>query len=454
MTLRSTNPATGELVAEYDEATSGEVEACLAQASTAFERWRHVEPAARASLLRALAARLRESVDELAQLATLEMGKILPESRGEVVKSAWFCEYAAEFGPAALAPRPIPGGHSENYVVREPVGPLLALMPWNFPYVQVFRFAPAALMAGNVVILKHASNVPQCALRIAELFTEAGFPQGVFQTLLAEPDVVEPLLADPRLKGLTLTGSDQVGSQVAALAGRQLKHAVLELGGSDAFVVLDDADIALAARVGCRARNINVGQACIAAKRFIVVDSVADRFESELTERVRALRVGDPRDPATDVGPMVNERARERLRGQVEDSVAKGAVLRVGGFDWDGPGSYVRPMVLTDVTPDMRVFHEETFGPVAPLLRVRDESEAIAAANASAFGLGATVMSSDVERARSVADRLEAGMVFVNTLVASDARLPFGGQKRSGLGRELGEWGFLEFTNLKSVAIA
>jgi succinate-semialdehyde dehydrogenase/glutarate-semialdehyde dehydrogenase len=353
-----------------------------------------------------------------------------------------------------LSPRRIEGAQIENWVRYEPLGVLLAVMPWNFPYVQVFRFAPSALIAGNVVVLKHASNIPQCALKIEELFLEAGVPQGVFQTLLVEPSAVEGLISDRRVRGVTLTGSDAAGSKVAAIAGRELKTSVMELGGSDPFIVLDDADIQHAAAEGCRARNINAGQACISAKRFIVLEEVADAFEDALVEQVAQLRVGDPLDADTQVGPLARADLVDALRSQVDDSVAQGATVRTGGFDWDGPGSFVRPIVVTDVTSDMRVFREETFGPVAAVVRVPDEAAAIRVANDSIYGLGASVFSADLDRAKRVAEQLEAGMVFINAIVVSDARLPFGGVKRSGYGRELGEWGLREFTDVKSIAVA
>jgi succinate-semialdehyde dehydrogenase/glutarate-semialdehyde dehydrogenase len=327
------------------------------------------------------------------------------------------------------------------------------VMPWNFPYVQVFRFAPPALAAGNVALLKHASNIPGCAVMIEEVFQAAGFPDGVFQTLLVGSGAVEGILSDPRVRGVALTGSDGAGSKVAAVAGRTLKPSVMELGGSDPFVVLQDADLRAAAIEGCRGRNINAGQACIAAKRFIVVDSVADEFEALLAEAAAGLKVGDPLEADTDVGPLARPDLVDDLRRQVEASTAAGAELLVGGFDADGPGCFVRPIVLTGVTPDMPVFREETFGPVAAITRARDEPEAIALANQTPYGLGASIWTNDLDRGRRVAERIEAGMVFVNSIVFSDARLPFGGMKRSGYGRELGEDGIREFVDVKSVAL-
>lgn len=453
MPLRAINPATGEQLASFDEATESEVSEALDRSEAAFAEWRARPIAERAVLIRRLAEVLRENTDELARFATLEMGKILAESEGEVEKSALFCEYMAERGPELLAPRRIEGGQDENYVRFEPLGTVLAVMPWNFPYVQVFRFAPSALVAGNVVLLKHASNVPQCALKVEEMFRRAGFPEGVFQTLLVGPAAVEGIIADGRVRGVTLTGSDVAGSRVAEIAGRELKPAVMELGGSDPFVVLDDADLELAVSEGCRARNINAGQACIAAKRLIVVDEIADEFEAKLAGAVEELRVGDPLDPETQVGPLARQDLVEELERQVNDSVAEGAEIVTGGFDWEGEGSFVRPLVLSGVTPEMTVFREETFGPVAAVVRVPDEEAAIAAANDSDFGLGASVFSRDLDRARRVAERIDAGMVFVNAIVVSDPRLPFGGMKRSGFGRELGEWGIQEFVDVKSIAV-
>jgi succinate-semialdehyde dehydrogenase/glutarate-semialdehyde dehydrogenase len=453
MSLIAVNPADGRELGRFEEASAAELEAALTSAHDAFAAWRRRPVAERAALLGALAGALRQRAPELARQATLEMGKPIREAEAEVEKSAAFCEYYAANAERLLAAQRIEAGGVENYVRFEPLGIVLAVMPWNFPYVQVFRFAPPALAAGNVALLKHASNIPHCARLIEEVFLAAGFPAGVFQTLLVGSSAVEGILADPRVRGVALTGSDGAGSQVAAVAGRTLKPSVMELGGSDPFVVLEDADLRQAAAEGCRGRNINAGQACIAAKRFIVVDAVADEFEAALVDAVGALRVGDPLDPATDVGPLARADLVEELRRQVEASTAAGAELRVGGFDPDGPGCFVRPIVLTGVTADMPVFREETFGPVAAVTRVADEAEAIALANDSEFGLGASIWTRDLDRARRVAEQIEAGMVFVNSIVFSDARLPFGGMKRSGYGRELGEFGIREFVEVKSVAL-
>jgi succinate-semialdehyde dehydrogenase/glutarate-semialdehyde dehydrogenase len=451
MTLISTNPATGAELGRFDEATPAQVDAAVDRAQAAFAGWRDRPLAERSALVGGLAGTLRSHAEELAALATAEMGKILGEAAAEVEKSAGFCEYYAEQAERMLAPERIEGGQLENWIHHVPLGPIVAVMPWNFPYVQVFRFAPAMLVAGNVVLLKHAPNVSGCAVRIAELFAEAGFPEGTFQTVLSDVDAVEQMLRDPRVRGVTLTGSERAGSSVAAIAGRELKSSVLELGGSDPFVVLEDADVDRAAAAAVTSRFTNAGQACINAKRLIVVEQVADAFEQAVMDRTAALRVGDPTDPETQIGPLAQPRFAEVLKGQVEDSVAAGAQLRTGGFR---EGSWVDPIVLTGVDRSMRVFREETFGPVAAIARVADEEAAIALANDSDFGLGASVWTADLERGHRVGARIEAGMVFVNAVVVSDARLPFGGTKRSGYGRELGPWGMREFTEVRSIAIA
>jgi succinate-semialdehyde dehydrogenase/glutarate-semialdehyde dehydrogenase len=454
MTLTAINPADGTELGRFEEATGEQVSAAIERAQSAFREWRERPLADRCELLRSLAATLRANKGELAREATLEMGKILREAEGEVEKSAVFCEYYADNAERLLAPEVIEdGGAVENYVRYEPLGVVLAVMPWNFPYVQVFRFAPPTLVAGNVALLKHASNIPGCAVKIEAVFREAGFPEGVFQTLLVGSRAVEGILSDDRVRGVALTGSEAAGSEVAAAAGRNLKRSVMELGGSDPFIVLEDADLDAAARAGCRGRNINAGQACIASKRFIVVDAVAHEFEKKLTDAVAALEVGDPLEPATDVGPLARPDLVDDLRRQVDESVADGAVVATGGFDVDRPGCFVRPIVMTGVTPDMAVFREETFGPVAAVVRVSDADEAVAVANDSDFGLGASVWTSDLERGKQVASRVDSGMVFVNSIVFSDARLPFGGTKRSGYGRELGEYGIREFVDVKSVAV-
>jgi succinate-semialdehyde dehydrogenase / glutarate-semialdehyde dehydrogenase len=454
MTMLSINPATGEEIARFPEASWKEIDEALALADHQFREWRATSFSARAELVRRVGALVRENRDELADLAITEMGKVLTEARAEVEKSAGFCDYYAERAEEFLAPQQIEGGQIENWVAYEPLGPVLAVMPWNFPFVQVFRFAPSLLMAGNTVILKHAPNVSLCALRIAELFAEAGFPDGAFQTLLASQDDVGRIVADDRVRAVTLTGSERAGSAVAAAAGKAIKPVVLELGGSDPFIVLEDADIPFTAAAAVRSRFFNSGQSCINAKRILVLESIAEEFEAALVAETEALRFGDPTDERSQVGPLAGERFVEALRGQVQESVEAGARLRCGGFEDSAPGAFVRPMVLTGVTKRMRAFREETFGPVATVTRVADEDEAIALANDSDFGLGASIWSRDLERARGLAPRVAAGMVFINEVVASDVRLPFGGVKRSGIGRELGRWGMLEFVQMKSIAVA
>ncbi|HZO04784.1 MAG TPA: aldehyde dehydrogenase family protein [Solirubrobacterales bacterium] len=454
MAIESVNPATNETLRSFEAYAPAQVDSLISTAHAAFAEWSRRPLEQRTELVRGAGELLRSNRDELAELATLEMGKVFKEAAFEVEKAAGFCDYYADRAARFLAPRQIEGGQAENWVRYEPLGAILAVMPWNFPYVQVFRFAPAMLVAGNVVLLKHASNVPQCALRIERLFAEAGLPAGAFTTLLIGSGEVARVLADERVRAVTLTGSEQAGSQVAAVAGRELKHSVMELGGSDPFIVLADADVADAARKGARARTSNTGQACINAKRFIVLEEVAEEFEAALIDEVARLRVGDPMSPETDIGPLAHQGAVEDLRRQVASSVAAGAAVAVGSCEVDRPGAYVEPMVITGVTPEMSVFREETFGPVAAVTRVPDERTAIALANDSAYGLGASIWTADLERAQELAGELEAGMVFVNEIVVSDARLPFGGSKRSGYGRELGEWGIHEFTQIKSIAVS
>ncbi|MGZ6617305.1 MAG: NAD-dependent succinate-semialdehyde dehydrogenase [Solirubrobacteraceae bacterium] len=451
--LVAVNPATGEAIARYQEMSTAEMRSALRGADKAWNRWRQTSFEERARLMRAAGRLLGERADRYGRLMALEMGKPIAAGRSEAEKCAMACEYYADNAERLLAPQSIEAGGVENYVRFEPIGVVLAVMPWNFPYVQVFRFAPPALVAGNVALLKHASNIPGCAVKIEEMFRRAGFPEGVFQTLLVGAGAVEPILADARVRGVALTGSEAAGTKVAATAGSNLKRSVMELGGSDPFIVLPDADLDAAAREGSRGRNINAGQACIASKRFIVVDSVADAFEEKLVEVVGSLRVGDPLDPATDVGPLARQDLVDDLRAQVEASEDAGARVLTGGFDVDLPGSFVRPIVITGVTAEMPVFREETFGPAAAIIRVADEEEAIAVANDTSYGLGASVWTRDLEHGKDVAARVDAGMVFINSIVFSDARLPFGGVKRSGYGRELGEYGIREFVQVKSVAV-
>jgi len=450
MAIVSVNPTTGEELRRFDEHGWADVDRALDRAWTARLAWRETPPGARAARFAEVAAHLRHERPRLAGLLTVEMRKPIVEAEAEVEKCAWTADWYAEHAEGMLAPRSVPTTATESYVRFQPLGVILAVMPWNFPLWQVFRAAIPAIAGGNVMVLKHASNVPQAALAAEEAFRRAGFPEGVFQALLVGSDVVEKIVRDRRVAGVTLTGSDRAGAQVAQVAGGALKKSVLELGGSDPFVVLADADVPAAARVGCRARNQNNGQSCIAAKRFVVVEDVADEFEELFCEAVAALRVGDPMERDTQVGPLAREDLLEQLERQVRESVAMGARAVVGGGRLDRRGYYFQPTVLTGVGRDMPVFREETFGPVAAVTRVRDERDAIEVANDSDYGLGSSIWTNP-ERGKRLARRMEAGAVFVNGMVASDARLPFGGIKRSGYGRELSEFGLYEFQNVQTV---
>jgi len=451
--MQSINPATEEVLATFEEFSPAQVERALAASTAAFAGWRRTPFAERSRVIKAATAYLRQHKTRLAGLMTAEMGKPIVEAEAEVEKCAWNCDFYAENAERFLANEPVPSSASASYVAFEPLGSILAIMPWNFPFWQVFRFAAPALMAGNACLLKHASNVPQCALAIEEVWREAGLPDGVFQTLLVPGSGVDALIEDDRVQAATLTGSDLTGSKVAASCGRLLKKTVLELGGSDPFIVLADADLGVAAEVAARARNQNAGQSCIAAKRFIVVEEVADRFASLLAEATARLRVGDPTRRDTQVGPLARDDLRDALDDQVQRSLREGARAVVGGQRLQGRGFYYAPTVLVGVTPAMPVFREETFGPVAAVIRARDASAAIALANDSIFGLGASLWTQDLGRATALAREIQAGSVFINGMVASDPRLPFGGVKRSGYGRELSEFGIREFVNIQTVWI-
>jgi len=404
--------------------------------------------------MREAAQTLRTRRAEYARTMTLEMGKPIVQGEAEVDKCAWVCEYYADHAEAFLAEQPRETEASRSYVRFDPLGPVLAVMPWNFPFWQVFRFAAPALMAGNAGVLKHASNVPRCALAIEEVFREAGFPRGLFSTVLVGSSAVAALIANPRIVAVTLTGSDRAGSKVAEQAGRELKKTVLELGGSDPFIVLADADLAAAARTAAEARLINSGQSCIAAKRFIVVEPVADQFLDRFLDELRSRRMGDPLVRGTQVGPQARIDLRDLLHEQVAESVKRGAKLLLGGEVPAGKGAFYPPTLLAAVDKGMPAFDEETFGPVAAVIRAKDEADAVRLANDSTFGLGASLWTEDRVRAERLAAQIEAGSVFVNGVVKSDPRLPFGGIKRSGYGRELSEYGIREFVNVKSVWIA
>lgn len=453
MTMQSINPANGEVLATFPEMTDAEVDRALAKAQEAYVAWRKTSFTARAAKVHALAGLIRKKRDDLARLATIEMGKPITQARAEVEKCAWGCEYYAENAEKLLASEHIATSATESYVAYRPLGVILAIMPWNFPFWQVFRPIAPAMMAGNAMVLKHASNVPQCALAIQDVMEEAGFPEGLFRTLLISGSRAERVVEDPRVRMVTLTGSDLAGSQVAATAGKVLKKLVLELGGSDPFVVLGDADLATAAKTAATARNQNSGQSCIAAKRFLVDADVSAEFERRFVEAVAALKVGDPMDPATDVGPLARNDLRDALDQQVRGSVQRGATVALGGGRIEGPGFYYQPTILTGVNPEMPVFREETFGPVAAVMRFKGEDEAIRLANDTVYGLGASVWTGDAKKAQVMAAEIESGNLFVNGMVASDPRLPFGGVKRSGYGRELSELGIRELVNIQTVWI-
>jgi succinate-semialdehyde dehydrogenase/glutarate-semialdehyde dehydrogenase len=451
MSIATINPSSGALVRAFAEADPEEIETALTRAHHAAASWRQTPIRERLAMLTRAADRLDHERETLAALATLEMGKTLQSARDEVAKCAVACRHYAAHAESMLADEAIDIDGVTGTVLYQPLGVILAVMPWNFPYWQVVRAAAPALAAGNVMLLKHSSNVPQCALALHRIFAEAGAPDGVFQTLLVGSATVASLIADPRIAGATLTGSEAAGRDVGAHAGRAIKKTVLELGGSDPFVVLASADVEKAAATGVKARMINNGQSCIAAKRFIVVESVADEFERRFVELVRALRVGDPTDPAVDIGPLATEQIRRDIASQVERSVAAGATLLVGGQTPQRAGWFYEPTVLTDVPLDSAVAAEETFGPVAPIFRVRDTDAAFALANRTTLGLGASVWTRDPDEAARAAHEIDAGMVFINAMVASDPRFPFGGVKESGYGREVGLPGLREFVNIKTV---
>jgi succinate-semialdehyde dehydrogenase / glutarate-semialdehyde dehydrogenase len=449
--LRSIDPATGRELATFPEADEEAIDAALSRAWDARHHWREAGLGMRTALMRSVAGVLRAEKARYAALLTAEMGKPIVEAEAEVEKCAWTAGWFADNGERLLADEPIASTGTESYVRFQPLGVILAVMPWNFPFWQAFRAGLPALTAGNVMLLKHSSNVPQSAFAIEEVFREAGLPEGVFQTLLIGSGPVERIIGDGRVAGVTLTGSDKAGSLVAQAAGKDLKKTVLELGGSDPFIVLADADLDAAATVACRARNQNNGQSCIAAKRFIVEESVAGDFEERFVRAVGALKVGDPMDRANQVGPLARADLVDDLERQVKESVRQGATAVVGGKRIAGDGYYFEPTVLTNVRPGMPAYDEETFGPVAAVIRAKDAGDAVRVANDTVYGLGSNLWTRDVERGKELAGQIEAGLVFINGMVASDARLPFGGVKRSGYGRELSEYGIKEFTNIQTV---
>ena len=453
-TLQSIDPATGEVVEEFEVMGDSQVDEIVGQADAAFRGWRGRSFEERATLLKRAATLLRDDHDRLATVITAEMGKTIAEARAEVDKCAFACDWYAEHGAELLRDQPHPSDSQRSFVGFEPIGVVLAVMPWNFPLWQVFRFAAPGLMAGNTAVLKHAANVSRCALEIEQVLRRAGFPDGAFRTLLIPGAAVERVIADPRVRAVTLTGSDSTGSKVAAAAGAHLKKTVLELGGSDAFIVLEDADLGEAARVGAKSRFQNCGQSCIAAKRFIVVEAVAAEYERLLIEEAQRLVVGDPHDTRTQMGPMAREDLRDTLEDQLRRTLEQGARLATGGHRLRERGWFFEPTVVLGCTTDSTAFREETFGPLAAVMRVRDAEHAVEVANASPYGLGGNIWTGDVERGVALARRVESGGVFVNGMTHSDPRLPFGGVKRSGYGRELAEYGIREFVNVQTVWVS
>lgn len=450
----ATNPATGAVIATYPELTAKELRAAIATTHKAFTRWQRVAFTARADKMREVARRLRAQAHSLAELMAKEMGKPLAQGRSEVEKCAWVCEYYAEHTETFLTPQMVETEATRSYVAYRPIGIVFAIMPWNFPLWQVFRFAAPALMGGNAALLKHAPTVPGCAMAIASIFRDAGFPDGLFSSLLISVPQSKVVIRHKHVAAVTLTGSTRAGKAVAKEAGAQLKKCVLELGGSDPYIILEDADLEAAVEACATSRLLNSGQSCIAAKRFIVVDAVREEFERQFVDRMRRATVGDPMAEGTDVGPQAREDLRATLHDQVQRSLAKGARLLLGGTIPQGPGYYYPPTVLTDVKKGMAAYTEEFFGPVASIIPVRNAKAALAIANDTVFGLGAAVFTSDVARGEAMAlQELNAGACFVNAFVRSDPRLPFGGIKESGYGRELASHGLLEFQNAKTVYV-
>lgn len=454
MTFRSVNPTNDEVIANYESMSSDEMRTAIDDSFDAWQDWRRLPFSERAGFMRQAAAVLRDHKDEFAYLITDEMGKPVHQAQGEIDKCAWACEFYADNAERFLAPYQVETDVYKSFVTYQPLGPVFAIMPWNFPFWQVFRFAAPTLMAGNTGLLKHAPNVGGCAQAIEQVFREAGFPDNVFRNLFIDTDQSAAAIENPKVRAVTLTGSPGAGSAVAAKAGEMLKKSVLELGGSDPYIILEDADLDEAITACATSRLMNSGQSCIGAKRFIVVESLRERFEQGMVDRMGAAKVGDPRAADTEVGPMARHDLRDKLHDQVRQSMDKGARCLLGGSPHDGVGCFYMPTVLTDVAPGMPAYDEEMFGPVASIIGVRDEAEALRVANDTQYGLGSGLFTRDLERAERIAsEEIEAGATFVNSFVASDPRLPFGGIKNSGYGRELSDHGIREFVNIKSVSI-
>ncbi len=454
MSIKTTNPTTNKIVKSFQDMTDKAVEAAIVQATTAFNDWKKTTFKQRADLLHKVAALMREKRDSLARLITLEMGKIISQAEGEIDLSADIFDYYANNGAKFLADKPLSPQYGNAYVRYSPVGVLFGVEPWNFPFYQVARFAAPNIMAGNTILLKLASIVPQCAIAIEDLFKEANTPLGVYTNLLIPGKRATQLVSDERIKGVSLTGSEEAGASIAAEAGKNLKKSVLELGGSDAFIILEDADIDKAVEWGVIGRINNNGECCIASKRFIAIEAIADEFLKKFKDRLLNLKIGDPMDRATELGPMSSEEAAVHLADQVKRSVDAGAKLLLGGKRMNRTGAFMEPTILTDLKPGIAAYHEELFGPVASFYRVKDEAAAIKLANDSSFGLGCSIFTQDIERGKRVADQIDTGMVFINHPTWTQADLPFGGTKGSGYGRELSELGIEEFVNKKLIRIS
>jgi len=453
MAIQSINPATQEILKTFDAHTEEALEDIVAKSDETFRTWQQTSFAERSRLMIKAAEILDQETDDYAELISLEMGKPISQSVGEVKKCANVCRFYAEKAKGFLQDEIMQTQASKSFVSYEPLGIILAIMPWNFPFWQVFRFAAPALMAGNVGLLKHASNVPQCALAIEEVFLKAGFPAGAFTSILVGSDKIEKLLQDDRIQAATLTGSEGAGSKVAELAGREIKKVVLELGGSDAFIVLEDADLDAAVATAVNSRMINTGQSCIAAKRFMVVESVADAFLEKMKETLESKKTGNPLDKDSDYGPLARRDLAQELQKQVIESVAKGASVYLSGGHEEPETAYFKPMILTDVKPGMPAYEDELFGPVATVFKVKDEQEAIRIANDHRYGLAATIFTQNTAKAVKLAHQIESGNVFINAMVQSSPEMPFGGVKKSGFGRELSYIGIREFVNQKSIWI-
>ncbi len=453
MAIETINPANNQLVKSFDEYSSEQVSLIIEKAQTAFLTWRETSFMERSKLMFKAASMLRNNKNKYANIMTIEMGKPITQAIAEVEKCAWVCDYYAENAESFLSEEFIQTDASESYVQFDPLGIVLAVMPWNYPFWQVLRFAAPALMAGNVALLKHASNVPMSALAIEEVFSEAGFPKNVFNTLLIGSKQVQDVIENPFVKAATLTGSEPAGKAIASSAGKELKKTVMELGGSDPFIILNDANIKEAVKDGVTARILNNGQSCIAAKRFIMVEEIANEFETEFVKRMKELVVGDPMDDNTELGPIAREDLLEELDWQVKETVKQGGKILTGGERVDREGAFYQPTVLRNVKKGMLAYSEELFGPVAIMIRAKDENDAIEIANDTPFGLGASIWTSNIKKAKILTKQIDSGAVFINGFVKSDPRLPFGGVKTSGYGRELSHYGIKEFVNIKTIWI-